>query len=395
MKLCWIIPGDRSGGISPVAWSCCQQAAQAGHETTVLMLSTPTWMASQAVRVVSLELDSGAVEAPIQLLQWLDVNPQDVLVFNGCGELDAVIPYLPSTVRCIFVVHDTIFDYWRNALEREADLDAIVAVSETVASKLRHCLQQPQKLSVIYNGCAFPPRPELVVSRPNDLIFLGGNNPTKGAFDVLQVWKHLITLNFTGKLHWFGRVTEELSDRIRQLPRSEQICVYGAVPRDEIFVVAASSKVLLMLSRVEPFGMATIEAMSMGCVPVAWDVETGTKEITTANATALFAPLGDLPALAKQILYACEHHTTFSQAVVERARSAFDETVMWHGYASLVDQVSRQPLIERSRNGQQPAEYQPPVRRFQRIPPRLRSLIRSWIGRSPTLGYWLRDMRGW
>jgi glycosyltransferase involved in cell wall biosynthesis len=394
MKLCWLIPSDRSGGIAPVALSCCRQAAKAGHEITLLMLLTPTWITSETFRVLSLNLPGSAPETPKVLLQWLKDHPQDVLFFNGCGEFDVAIPYLPPSIKCVYVVHDTASQYWHTALTEEDNLEAIVAVSETVASKFRHRLKQTAKLSIICNGCVFPKQPTVNALRQDGLIFLGGDNPIKGAFDVLKLWKQLVKLGFTGKLHWFGNVTPEFKTKINQLPNSQLIQVYGYVQRDFIFSTAASAKVLLMLSRVEPFGMATIEAMGMGCVPVAWDIETGTKEIVTAK-TGLFAPLGNTQALAKQVLYACKNYPAFSTAVIERARSDFDEAVMWKGYKSLINHISTLELIERSKKDQQPTAFQTPLRRFQLLSPGFRSAIREFIGRSPLLGYWLRDLRGW
>lgn len=394
MKLCWLLPSDKSGGISPVALSCCHQAAKAEFETTMLLLATPSRIDSNKnFRVYSLGLYGSAPEAPAALLQWLKDNPQDVLFFNACGEFDVIIPYVPPNTKCVYVVHDTAPQYWHTALQEEENLEAIVAVSETVAVQFRHRLKQPEKLFVIRNGCVFPEKPELNNLRQDELIFLGGDNPTKGAFDVLKLWKQLVKLGFAGKLHWFGNLSP-FRARIDKLPHSERICVYGHVSRDRIFSTATSAKVLLMLSRVEPFGMATIEAMSMGCVPIAWDIDTGTKEIVTAT-TGLFAPLGKTRALAKQVLYACENYQNFHSAVIEHARSNFDAAVMWKGYESLINQISTFEPIKRSKQGQQPTAYQPPIRRFQLLPPRIRSGIREFIGRSPYLGYWLRDMRGW
>ncbi|NWF61055.1 MAG: glycosyltransferase family 4 protein [Fischerella sp.] len=394
MKLCWLLPTDHSGGISPVAFSCCQQATANGHEATMLLLAPPTIIIGDDVRVSSLKLYASAPETPRKLLQWLYDNPQDIVFFNACSEFDPVIPYLLPTIKCVYVVHDTAPPYWHSALEDEDNIEAIVAVSETVASKFRHRLKQPQKLYVIHNGCLFPEILDKDSTRKDELIFLGGDNPTKGAFDVLKLWKQLFLQGFRGKLHWFGNVTSEFRNKIEQLPNSEHIQVHGYVQRDKLFSTAASAKVLLMLSRVEPFGMATIEAMSMGCVPVAWDVDTGTKEIITANQTGLFAPLGNMQVLARQVLYACENYHTFSNAVIERARSDFDESVMWKSYEYLINEISSLEPITRSKQGQKPPKFQPPVRRFQLLHPRLRSAIREFIGRSPSLGYWLRDMRG-
>jgi hypothetical protein len=396
MKLCWLISNDRGGGVASVALSCCRQAAKAGHETTLLMVRLPTgWIGTdQNFRVSSLEVSGSAQETPVTLLQWLEKNPQEVLFLNGCDQADAVIPYLPPSLKCVYVVHDTAPQYWRTALGEEENLEAIVAVSQTVASKFRHRLKQVTKLSVILNGSVFPEQPELNRLRQDELIFLGGDVPTKGAFDVLKLWKQLVKLGFAGKLHWFGNVSPEFRARIDQMPEPRRIHVYGRVQREIIFSTATSAKVLLMLSRVEPFGMATIEAMSMGCVPVAWNIDTGTKEILAASKTGIFAPLGNIQDLAHQVLYACENYQTLSAAVMEHARSNFDEAVMWKGYQSLINHIWTLQPIERSKKGQEPKAYKPPTRRFQLLPLEIRSAIRKFVGRSPHFGYWLRDLRG-
>lgn len=395
MKLCWLIANDSGGGIAPIALTCCLEATKAGHTVTMLMLRSPTVITSNDFRVASLDLSGDAIETPKILLEWLLKNPQDIVFFNGCSEFDPVIPYLPSNIKCVYVVHDTAPQYWRLALQEEENLDGIIAVSETVTNKFSHDLKQPQKLYMIHNGCIFPNLSEANVSRHNDLIFLGGSNPAKGAFDTLNVWKQLVKQKFTGKLHWFGNVTPEFAKKINQLPNSERIHVYGHISRDLIFSIATSVKVVLVLTRAESFGMATIEAMSMGCVPVAWDIETGTQEIVSANHTGLFAPLGNFQILAQQVLTACDNYSDFSAAVMERARSDFNAEMMWKGYEALIDHLCTLKPLVRTKNRQEPLAYTAPIHRFQLLPSPIRSIIREFVGRSPKIGYWLRDMRGW
>jgi len=395
MRLCWLLPSDKSGGISPVVLSCCRQAARAGHQATMLLLHEPTWIKSGSFKVSSLGLKAGVADTPKILGEWLKDNPQDVVLFNSCDEFDVIIPYLPSTTKCIYVVHDTAAIYWKKALSEESNLEAIIAVSENVAGKFRHLLKEPEKLSIIYNGCVFP---ELQISnaeRNDDLVFLGGDNPSKGAFDILSLWKALHGTGFKGDLQWFGNISPKFINRIKALPNSEKIHIHGHVSRDLIFSTAASSKVILMLSRAESFGMVTVEAMGMGCVPVAWDLEIGTKEIVSANKTGLFAPLGDIKALAKQIVYACENYQKFEAQVIERARKDFNEDIMWQGYQLLIERIANLQPINRSKQNEEPPKFERPVRRFQFLPASLRSTIREFVGRSPVLGYWLRDKRGW
>jgi glycosyltransferase involved in cell wall biosynthesis len=396
MKLCWLIPNDRGGGVSSVALSACQQAACSGHKMTLLTVISPTETINSdfGFKNASLNLESPAKETPTALLRWLTQNPQDIIFVNGCEQADAAIPYLPATLKCVYVVHDTAPRYWLTVIREENNLDAIVAVSETVARQFRDRLKSPEKLSVIFNGCVFPERPNSLNSRPDDLIFLGGDKPIKGCFDTIELWQQLVKLNFLGKLHWFGEIGTHFHAKIDRLPQRNRIHLYGLAPQELIFKTAASAKALLMLSRVEPFGMATIEAMSMGCVPIAWDIDTGTQEIVTANQSGLFAPLGNTAALAHQVLQACQNSESLATAAIDRSRSHFDSAAMWRGYETLVNTLVQGSPLMRSLSGQTPQPYQPPRRRFQQIPTPIRTAIREFVGRHPRLGYWVRDLRG-
>ena len=149
-----------------------------------------------------------------------------------------------------------------------------------------------------------------------------------------------------------------------------------------------------MLSRVEPFGMVTIEAMSMGAVPVAWDVATGTREIVQDGESGLFAPLGDFEALAVAVNRALTDRPRFVAAAVRTARERFGEEEMWQGYAALLERVAARPRAVRPCAGQAPPPYRPPRQYFQILPAPVRRAIRTWVGSSPRLGYWLRDRRG-
>jgi glycosyltransferase involved in cell wall biosynthesis len=396
MKLCWLVPDDRSGGVASVAQACCQKAAQFGHEVTLLLVLFPVGRIQDSpdFQVDSLQLTGLAQDTPKALLDWLQANPQDILFLNGCEQADAVIAYLPNDLYCVYVVHDTAPRYWKTAVQEEHHLDRIVAVSESVSQQFKFQLQDSKKLLTILNGCNFPKLPAQNDKRANNLIFLGGDKPIKGAFDVLKIWRQLIQMGFIGQLHWFGSLSSAFQKQIIQLPASDCIHLYGQASRDLIFDKAAAAKILLMLSRVEPFGMATIEAMSMGCLPVAWDIETGTKEIIGNSNTGIFIPLGNTKLLARKVIEILENYAGFEGTLIHYARTHFEASVMGQKYEDLIYQITAQPPAQRRQTGQAPPTYQAPVRRFQQIPLPLRLAIRTFVGRSPRLGYWLRDLRG-
>lgn len=396
MKLCWLIPDDRGGGVASVALSCCRQASNAGHDVTLLMSLPPSGHLDEYVEgfeVVSLKIEGQPPESPKRLVQWLQEHPQDVLFLNGCGEIEPAIPYVPESIQCVYAVHDTAPIYWQSAIEHEGVLDAIIAVSDTVARQFRDKLNCPEKLHVVHNGTVFPSMPD-GDDRANDLLFLGGNQPLKGKDDVLNVWMALTERDFDGCLHWYGRLDAQMHQRIEGLSASDRVVVHGRVPRSEIFERAAQSKVLLMLSRDEPFGMATVEAMGMGCLPVAWEIETGTREIVSEEETGFFAPLGNAEAAADRILEACRHHEALYKTAIEVARTRFSEEAMWERYSKVLAQLDKQPPVERPQAGESPPPFEPPTRYFQLLPDSIRTRIRSFIGRYPWIEYWLRDWKG-
>ena len=179
-----------------------------------------------------------------------------MVFINGCEQADVAIPYIPSATRVVYVVHDTARRYWQSALDLEENLDAIVAISNTVADQFRSQLQWPDKLHIAHNGTLFLDYKNtlLQTERPVDLIFLGGDKPIKGAYDVLRLWPHLSEKGFLGQLHWFGEVSAKFRAEVEALPRATDIILHGRVVRSKIFRQAAAARVLLMLSRVEPFG---------------------------------------------------------------------------------------------------------------------------------------------
>jgi glycosyltransferase involved in cell wall biosynthesis len=396
MNLCWLIPDDRGGGTAAVALSCCRQAARAGHDVTLLMALPPTGHLDEHVEgfeVASLDAASPYQDVPERLINWLDRHPQEVLFLNGCREVEPAIPHIPQNAYVVDVIHDTAQTSWQRAVSNESSLDAIVAVSDTVAHQFRDDLEDPSALHVLHNGTVFPDRPASG-NRPNDLLFIGGSKSFKGARDVLDVWPALIQAGFDGRLHWFGGLDHDLAPEVASLPDAERIVDHGRVPRSQIFERAGECKALLMLSRVEPFGMVTIEAMGMGAIPVAWDIDTGTREIVEDGQTGFFAPLGNAKEFAKWVLEACRRHDELRDPVIDVARNRFSEEAMWGRYAEFLSQLTTRSPVSRPQAGTSPPAYRPPTQYFQLLPDTVRSSIRSLIARSPTLGYWLRDWRG-
>lgn len=399
MRLCWIVPADSGGGVVSVALSCCREAAASGHEVTLLCVTPLSGSIDEYVTfsLKSLGLEKRGPRNPAHFISWLKRNPQDVLFINNCSSIYEALPHTPDGVRIVFVAHDTASVYWLPVIHYEDVLDAIVAVSETVARCFRTRLRSANKLFVIHNGTVFPGdvSVEPFEERQDDLIFLGGEKSFKGANDVVKLWSTLVKYDFEGRLHWFGHVQGSFRDRVKQLNQSSRIKMHGHAPRSLIFEHAASAKVILVPSRAESFGMAAVEGMGMGCLPVAWDIESGIKEIVDHDRTGFLARLGDIEALTRQVVIAFEKYQELAPVALAKARRQFSEREMWRRYESnLLDVLLYRVPVKRPKAGKTPPQHEKHTHFFQLLPVNIRQKIRKIISRSPRLAYWLRNLRG-
>lgn len=395
LRLAWFISTNAGGGLA-VAQGFCRQAKIAGHDSTLLSCFTPAELDEDydGITVASLHAQDPFRDVPARLSQWLMDNPQDILVLDGWEAANVAIPHIPSSTRIIYAVQHLAKRYFIPALQNEDYIDAIVAVSETAAGKFRSQLQNPEKLHVVHNGSSFGNSKDgiLGAERTNDLLFCGGEQILKGAGDVLKFWPLLKRAGFQGQLHWFGEVNVEFRAAILAMPGSNQIQLHGFQPRKIIFEIAARSKVFLSLSHEDAFGMGTIEAMGMGCLPLSWDNATWTKEIFNQY-PELFVPWQDHKAFAARILRTLEMHGQIFQNSTARARLEFNERSMWNRYAPLVDKLSVSSPIERPFQDTMPPQWRPKLKFFSWVPYKLRAKLQLYLGKYPQLYYLLTVAR--
>ena len=145
--------------------------------------------------------------------------------------------------------------------------------------------------------------------------------------------------------------------------------------------------------------MVTIEAMAMGCVPMAYNSRSGSAEIIEDGKSGLLIPLGELWTWAKTIAeldVSRQRLAQLSTAAMHRAREHFDAERMSRNLATFLTDVmahaARSPA--KRENGVKPKA---PVgcaerrRVYQRLPARLRGWIRNQVGKYPRLCHWWLD----
>lgn len=138
--------------------------------------------------------------------------------------------------------------------------------------------------------------------------FQGRLMPRKGVHVLAQAMRRIwaahpdVTLLVIGKDLPWPDSDSRASDHIRTIagPFADRVLTVGAVPQPELFAMLARATVVATPSLYEPFGIATLEAMTLG-VPVIATNESGFLDFVRNGQDGFLVPPGDEAALAEAI----------------------------------------------------------------------------------------------
>lgn len=402
-RVAWVLPKMSAGGIGPVCRYAAEELARrSGWQCILVALHDPIsdhFDTVSGVRFSGLGLDA---DCPLRFIQWLVENPQDIVITNDVSRIEAAFPYFPEQTAHVVQLHDSLHRYRAVAVRNAMWIDGVTCVARHIENRVRPALEASGfrgPVGTCHNGAAFPPSPERARhDGPMRLLFTGKmDSLIKGVIDLEPILCRLVKMNVPVRLTIVGGRHESLARRLARRKLDHLVTWTGRVPHDECYRIAANNDVFLMLSRREPFGMVTIEAMSMGCVPIAYDTPSGSTEIIEHGVSGLLVPLGDFEGLARTIQGLHEnraHLHTLASGAADRARSAFDAVSLGtHTAAFLGAVMSRRQECRPERLPGLPAARDRstkagPGLSYQSLPGCVRNWLREAIGSRPRLAYW-------
>ncbi|MCX6966286.1 MAG: glycosyltransferase family 4 protein [Verrucomicrobia bacterium] len=402
IRVASIIASQTAGGIGPV----CRYAAEGiakrtGWDVTLLSLHDPVADfidEASGLRIVGLGLEGNCA---CLFLRWLAENPQDVIITSDVSRIEPAFCFLPPITRHLMQIHDSGRRYRDVAVRHAAWVDGVTCVGQHIESSLRKSLDQVGFngiLRAVHNGANFPPP---IQRQPHDgplrLLFMGRVEAFKGVFDCVPLLQKLEQLGVPATLNIVGGKNEALRRQFQRKGLEKKVIWTGRVSHAECYEIAAASDIFLMASRKEPFGMVTIEAMSMGCVPIAYDIPSGSTEIIEHGKSGLLVPLGDIRAWAEHIrdLHRDRKRLAeLSSQAIQRARTTFNEENMSSNLVGLINDVmlhahDHPAQRQEGMPEEEPATYRPSPRGYQRLPEGLRLWIRTQMHSNPRLAHWL------
>jgi glycosyltransferase involved in cell wall biosynthesis len=345
--------------ISPYAWHGSYARSEGGGSTT----TTPQAALSAVQELYSWDLMGeviryGATGAEIARRERCDIiYAHDWLSFGAGLEAKR------ATGKPLIVhVHATEFDRCGGSAGINPDVyaiekagmegaDAVVAVSEFTKNLLvREYGISPEKIHVVHNGIdtATLPQKGSSLSRLRQLkaagysivLFLGRVTLQKGPDYFLRVAKRVREKNnkVLFVLSGSGDMEAQMMKYAAQLGVADKVLFTGFVGGTERHEMYAAADLFVMPSVSEPFGITTLEAMSLG-TPVLISKQSGVSEAVTH---ALKADFWDVEDMANKILAVVGYVGLGKTLAHHAAKEA--EALTWDRAAKKVDNIMQKAL---------------------------------------------------
>lgn len=313
------------------------------------------------------------------LKEFLEAQTPCIYIPNYDFHRSCAVGTLSNTVKVCAVIHSDEPCYFDEIGRLGKNFDAIVAVSEFLGSKIQQEFPRLDGLVThIPHGIQIPE--QRTEQRPvGGVLRLAYCNRLqqyqKRVFDLPPITAQLKQCGVPFELTIAGEGPDEaeLRQRFIDVETSDAVTFLGRIPNSEVLEVFRDSHIFLLTSDFEGLPISLLEAMSVGCVPVAYQTPSGIGEaiehrqsgmmVRHGDITALVKVLGDLSQDRKQLF-------ALGERSADRIQAKFNIDRMCGDYAVLF-----RKLLQQSESGAQP-------NRTGRIhlPPdlTLRSRARKW-----------------
>lgn len=306
------------------------QHAVGGNIPDVEFYVAPKWFDKMGVLI-------SYVLRTVVALRCLTLRPN--VIYGSSDFFPDVIPAFilkcvrPKTrwVQCVFHIYpdwrkrpgsklkSIVAQYLQQAslmLIRRADL--IVNINHEVKRYLIEYGFNPQRIAINPPGIDvnYFRKVHLDKSIPQfDGVFLGRLNPSKGIFDLPEIWRRVVVTLPDAHLAIIGggsqAINEQLKKRIEASGVTERIVLLGFLDSDRAFEIIKASKLFLFPSHEEGFGIVIVEALACGVPVVAWNLSVFDELFNGMISTA---QIGDLDAFASRVVEGILNRSNLSES---------------------------------------------------------------------------------
>lgn len=172
--------------------------------------------------------------------------------------------------------------------------------------------------------------PSCEFNKRQQLLFCGSLNKRKGVDLLLQIWNRIEMATADWELMIVGE-GEERNNMEKYIKAHNLSRVKLCGFHTEMIPFFSESKILLMTSRYEGFGLVLTEAMAYGCVPVAFNSFASVTDIITSDTGMLVKPF-DINEYSNKVIGLMENNEKLeymSERCIKRGREKYSlETII-------------------------------------------------------------------
>ncbi|MBY0504561.1 MAG: N-acetyl-alpha-D-glucosaminyl L-malate synthase BshA [Bryobacteraceae bacterium] len=220
--------------------------------------------------------------------------------------------------------------------------DAVTAISQDLKDQTQRVFGIQRPIDVIHNFICpgtYRPRPEAREARPT-LIHISNFRPVKRVLDCVRILAQ-VRESVDADLWMVGDGPDRVAaERLaRELGVEAHVRFWGK--QDQIPTLLPRAHVLLMPSEMESFGLAALEAMSCGLVPVATRVG-GVPELIDDGRTGFLSAVGDVASQASaatRLLQDPALYATMAAAARHAAETRFNTNEVIPQYEAIYERV--------------------------------------------------------
>jgi glycosyltransferase involved in cell wall biosynthesis len=228
-------------------------------------------------------------------------------------------------------------------------LDAMVGVSRQICDRLRQFPELTGKrIECIPYGIDFSPTaapPRATATGPLRVVYVGRLiEVQKRVSRLVSVIQHLHARRAPVAFTLIGSGPEEAQVR-RDLAGLDHVKLLGEVPNREIATLLREQDVILLLSDFEGLPLSLLEAMREGVVPVVSDLESGLRDLVSAE-RGVRVPVGDVERAAEVLMRFASDRASLrplAEACRRVVREEYHADTMARRYVALLDDATATP----------------------------------------------------
>ena len=337
------------------------------------------------------------MELPMQVRafrRWVEEKEVDIVIPTYENNIIAAIPHLPERIRYITICHSVIRSAYVVSSRYPERLNFAVAINKVQEEKLHHVWKiPPEKIRLIPNAIDLMKfngnRQKRTSNEAIKLIYIGNiNHDIKGVLWLPPILKELSRLQISFFMHVAGAGpdTERLHQAIAKNGMADRVNLHGAQSQQAVIDLLSHGDILLTPSRFEGFGLVLVEAMAMGCVPIATRLKGITDMIVEDGVSGFLCPMGKTRVFAENIALLARNRkrlALMAEAARRKVVAEFGADRMADDYDALFSEALAQPPIHFTPRPLEqftyPKELMPTWRAM--VPQPVKTFVRTWANR--------------